>query len=80
MFLPLHGNSLLVNYQLPDLIVLWLAVCVSSLEGRWKKEVHGGKARIPMAQEGATEGTVDFKQSSPNMVQVSEGKEWREPC
>lgn len=48
--LPSHGNSLLVNYQLPDLMALWQSVCSPSLE------VSGGKARVTMAKERGGEG------------------------
>lgn len=47
LFLLLHGNNLLKNYQLPDFIVLWQAVCIPSLERGL--EESGVKASVPMA-------------------------------
>lgn len=64
MLLPLHGSNSLVNCQLPDLIVLWQAVCSPSLERRGTEEVCGGKAGVPVAKERAGEGTVGFEAES----------------
>lgn len=64
LLLPLHGNRLLINHQLPDLMVLWQAVCNPSLERRGTEGGPCGKAGVPVAKERADEGTGGFEADS----------------
>lgn len=61
----LYGNRLLINHQLPDLMVLWQAVCNPSLERKGTEVSICGKAGIPVAKERRDEGTGGFEADLP---------------
>lgn len=71
MLLPLHGNSLLANSQLPDFTVLWQAVCSPSLERRGTEGSAVVKQEFLRLRKGQVRELWALKQIYANIVKKS---------